>query len=710
MNRTPKVEALQQKIKELETREESLLGKLQRFESLYANIMDALPINIFLEDPEGRTIFANKQACKMNGKELDELVGKTVFDFFPPLIAQKQREIDLDVWAKRTLITSEVPVKFQDNDAVMYTGKTIIHLEETDEDFMLGFGLDITDRVIAEKLLRQSEERFRNLVEQAGDCIFLFTTNGMIVNVNRMACQVLGYQRMELFEMNVSDLFFFWKGKIKSNPLGLNSQLSCSFEDQMILKGDRVIPVDVNLQLVHIGESYFYMATCRDISDKKKAEEEIAHMAYHDALTGLPNRWYIESRLQNCLDHSENSTRIHGVFLLDLDRFKVINDSLGHHAGDVLLQAVANRLRSAIKGDEIAARFGGDEFILFVPDLIDTEKAFAFCKKIMDTMEAPFYIDDQKFNISASIGISLCPTQGSDMNTLIKNADLAMYQSKERGRNCYSLFTSKMKEHAVDRMDKEIWLRNALEKNEFILHYQPKIDFSTGRIYGLEALVRWKGSGNELLYPDSFIPLAEETGLIVPLGEWVLREACSQCKAWHEAGFTELSVSVNLSARQFHKQDLETTICSALRETGLSPAALELELTESTIMQEPAKAAVILKNLKAVGMTISIDDFGTGFSSLSYLKQFPIDILKIDQSFIRNLEWDEANASIATVVISLAHNLKLKVVAEGIETAEQLAFLQQKKCDFGQGYRISRPVSAEEAIRLVAKTQPIKNG
>lgn len=703
MNQTEIIESLQQKIEELEKREKQLEGKLHRHESLYSSIMDALPINIFLEDPEGRTIFANQQACKMNGKELHELAGKTVFDFFPPAIAKKQREIDLEVWKRRSLVTKEVPVKFQDRDAVMYTGKTIIHLEETNEDFMLGFGLDITDRVVAEKLLRQSEERFRNLVEQAGDCIFLLAEDGKILNVNTMASHVLGVEKHQLIQKDAAQLFLHMNEKItnmKRNP-------SCSFEDRMSVNSKAVIPVDVNLQMVHIGESYFYLATCRDISEKKKAEEKISHMAYHDALTGLPNRWFIESRLQKCLEQKGNTHQKHGIFLLDLDRFKVINDSLGHQAGDILLQAVANRLKNSISGEIVAARFGGDEFILLVPKMEDADQAFTFCQKIMHAMEDPFYIDGQKFNISASIGISLCPLHGNDMNTLIKNADLAMYQSKERGRNCYTLFTPTMKEHAVERMDKEIWLRNALEKNEFILHYQPKMDLVTGSIYGMEALIRWQGSENELLYPDSFIPLAEETGLIVQLGEWVLREACSQCKKWHEAGLN-VSVSVNLSARQFHRLDLEKEICTVLEETGLPPSALELELTESTVMKEPAKAAVILQNLKSVGITISIDDFGTGFSSLNYLKQFPIDILKIDKSFIRNLEWDDTNASIAAAVVSLAQSLKLKVVAEGIETAEQMKFLQSVSCNFGQGYLISKPVPPNDAIDLVNKSyQPV---
>lgn len=683
---------------------EELEKKLYLQESLYLKILDALPLNIYLEDPEGRTLFANDQACKMNGKERSELIGKTIFDVFPPDIAKAQREIDLKVWKEGNLKTSEFLVSFQGQEFNMFAGKTIIHVDDLNEDYMLGFSLDITDRVKAEKLLKQSEERFRNLVGQAGDCFFLIDQEGQIVNVNKMTCKVLCYKEEEFERLTITDIFFSMKGRIQEKK---NADVPYTFEDELITKDKRKIPVDVNLQLVQIGDHKFYLALCRDISEKKKIEEKMAHMAFHDKVTGLPNRWYIESELCECLENNSNSERLIGIFLLDLDRFKVINDSLGHQAGDLLLQSVAKRLQDAVQDKATIARIGGDEFILLVPNLKYTEEAFVFCEKIMNTMRDAFEIYGQKINISTSIGISLSPNHGNDIYALIKNADLAMYKSKEKGRNCYTMFTSVMKDHAVERMDKEILLRNALEHHEFILHYQPKVDFSTGKIYGMEALIRWKNTLGQINFPGSFIPVAEETGLIVPIGEWVLRESCKQCKKWHEAGFTDLSVSVNISLQQFKKQDLESLIETILKETHLNPSALELEITESTIMKEPAFAEVILRNLKALGVKISIDDFGTGFSSLSYLTQFSIDILKIDKSFIMNLEWDDANASIASAVISLAHNLKLKVVAEGVETKEQVEFLKERKCDFGQGYFISKPVEMEKALKLVKNEESL---
>jgi diguanylate cyclase (GGDEF)-like protein/PAS domain S-box-containing protein len=686
------IEKLRLRMKESENKKDEFLATLRSNESLNLKILDALPINIFLEDREGRTIFANKQACKRNGMELDELVGKTVYDFFPLYIANQMRTDDLEVWQQKELITKESILGFQGDESFMYTGKTIIHSDESHEEFLLGFGLDITDRVKAEKQLRDSEEKFRNLVDQAADCFFLIEKNGLIVDVNPFACDLLGYKKEELLFLHVAYLFSSLSKKIISINKNIDYDASYNFEDDLKKPNGKSIPIDINLRLINISDRQMYLALCRDISEKKKTEAKIHHMAFHDALTGLPNRWYLLNYMDQFLTKTERVRKPISVLLLDLDHFKVINDSLGHQAGDVLLQEVANRLQTLLKKNYSLARIGGDEFILIIQNSYEDE-AKQISKEILKIMKSPFYIQKQKINVSTSIGISIYPTDGEDMNTLIKNADIAMYRSKEYGRNCYYQFNSSMREHARERMEMEILLREALERQEFVLHYQPKINIATGKVSGAEALIRWQKSNNTLVYPDAFIQIAEETGLIVQIGERVIREACIRCKDWHDQGLTDLTMSVNISASQFHKQNIEELVANILNETGLPSYALELELTESTVMKSPEEAKVVLRNLKALGLRISIDDFGTGFSSLSYLRHFPIDTLKIDRSFIMNLDSDHANAMIAKAVISLAHSLNLKVVAEGVENSEQLQFLEIEKCDFAQGYLISRPLS-----------------
>ncbi|MDP4170371.1 MAG: EAL domain-containing protein [Bacillota bacterium] len=702
------LEKLRARVSELESREDQLLKKLRHKEAFYLKILDELPINIFLEDSDGHTIFANKQACEANGLKLEELVGKTVHDFFPEYIANKVRQDDLQVWEEKRLITQEVITGFKGKESHALTGKTIIHINESEEDFLLGFALDISDRVRAETLLRESEEKFRNLIEQAADSLFLLDLHGQIINVNSAACELLGYTKEELLQKKGNVLFNTLSNKISTIFKDVSGNKSSHFEDKIKGKEAIDISVDINLRQVQIGDRPLFLAMCRDIRDKKKAEAMMEHMAYHDALTGLPNRWFIESKLQHILTFNDGLETRFGILLLDLDRFKVINDSLGHQSGDLLLKKVTERLQKVMEEGCVLARFGGDEFIVLVPKLQENKRVCMISEKIMGIMEEPFTIHDQKFTVTTSIGISIYPEDGMDANTLIKNADLAMYRSKDQGRNEYTFFNVSMNEFAIDRMDKEILLRQALENNEFVLYYQPKMNIHTGDFQGVEALIRWK-KNNEILYPDSFIHIAEETGLIVPIGEWVIREACRQCKAWHDSGMDKIMVSVNISMQQFHKQKLEELIAAILQETQLSPESLELELTESTVMKNPKEAAIVLNNLKALGISISIDDFGTGFSSLSYLKHFPIDILKIDRSFITNLEWDEANTAIASAVISMARSLNMKVVAEGIETKEQLDFLKGKNCDFAQGYLISRPLEESHITHFLERNLKYNN-
>ncbi len=435
--------------------------------------------------------------------------------------------------------------------------------------------------------------------------------------------------------------------------------------------------------------------------ERKRVEATVQRQASHDVLTDLPNRTLFKDRLTLALAHANRYRNMLAVLFVDLDRFKNIIDTLGPAVGDRLLQGVAERLASCLDEGDTLARLGGDEFVVLLPRLQRADKAVKLAQRVLEVLKPVFVFNGHELHITTSIGISLYPYDGTDVDTLLKNADTALYRAKEQGRNNYQLYTPAMNARAFERLAMENSLRKALERQQFLLHYQPMVDVAQGQIVGAEALVRWQHPDLGLVYPAEFIPLAEETGLIVPLGEWVLRAACAQTQAWHKAGYPNLTVAVNLSARQFQHQGLMDTIARVLRETELDPRTLELEITESIAMQNADFTNVILRHLKDMGVRIAMDDFGTGYSSLSYLRKFPIDTLKIDQSFVRDLTTDLNDAAIANAIIVLAHSLKLKVIAEGVETAEQEAFLKAHHCDKFQGYLFSRPLTAVQFEQLL---------
>jgi diguanylate cyclase (GGDEF)-like protein len=435
------------------------------------------------------------------------------------------------------------------------------------------------------------------------------------------------------------------------------------------------------------------------LEDEREASElatvEMEHLAYHDALTGLPNRPLFMDRLIMALAQGNRVNQKLAVFFLDLDRFKNINDSLGHSTGDTLLKAVAERIRRCMREGDTVARFGGDEFTLLIPRIDYIEDAAKIAQKILETVKIPFNLGGQELFVSTSIGISISPSDGTDPETLVRNADSAMYRAKDQGRDNYQLYAPAMNARALEHLALENMLRKALSHRELVLFYQPVTDMETKRVIGVEALIRWKHPDLGLLSPANFISVAETSGLILPIGEWVLRTACSQIKLWQKRIDSDLFVAVNLSARQFQQPNLVEQIGEVLAEANLNPECLELEITESNAMQNADNTIHTLRELKNLGVRIAMDDFGTGYSSLSYLKRFPIDTLKLDQSFVRNITTDPIDAAIATAVIAMAHSLNLKVVGEGVETEEQFAFLQRQKCDSIQGYLFSPPLSVE---------------
>lgn len=445
--------------------------------------------------------------------------------------------------------------------------------------------------------------------------------------------------------------------------------------------------------------------------DRKQFEQKLNFLAYHDPLTGLPNRLLMQDRLQHACYRAKRAHDSVAVMLVDLDRFKEINDVLGHDTGDQLLHEVAQRMLGCVRTCDTVARSGGDEFVLIFPDIKEEWDIETLAQRILDAFADPFMIDGHEIHSTPSIGISVFPRDGETAELLVKNSDIAMFRAKSQGRNNHQFFTPTMSDVVARRRALEISLRKAIEREEFLLHYQPQVELKTGRIVGIEALVRWQHPEKGMVPPMHFIPLAEETGLIVPIGEWVLEKACLQNKAWQEMGFDPMRVAINLSARQFHasqQQGLLETVTKVLERTQLSPDFLELEITETTAMQDLDATVAILERLHGIGVKLSIDDFGTGHSSLSYLKKFPIQALKIDRSFVKDLTEDADDAAIVRAIIAMARSLKLRVIAEGVETSEQMDFLRDHHCEEIQGYFFSKPVTPEELMGILKRQGQVR--
>jgi diguanylate cyclase (GGDEF)-like protein len=520
---------------------------------------------------------------------------------------------------------------------------------------------------------------------------------------------------------SINPWHFLWIGVIVSEVLTLAASTIQSYlwwgyvpsEVLIIGAGDALL-----VPLVVVAITIIFVSRIskleQELESRREAEEKIRVLAYYDSLTDLPNRTFFTELLRLAIAYARRHKLTMALLFIDLDNFKRVNDTLGHDMGDKLLLAVKDRLLASIRDSDyiarldedemtdVVSRMGGDEFILLLHNIAHVQDSGKVAIRILEDLSEPFHLNGREVFITASIGISLYPTDAEDGNDMLKNADVAMYHAKSAGKNAYQFYSKSMTDAALEHMILENKLRKALESKEFLLYYQPKQSLSGGKIVGLEALLRWRQADGDMLLPTKFISLAEEAGLIIPIGEWVLSAACLQNKAWHEAGYGSIVVSVNLSNRQFDQKDLIEVVTRALRNVDLHPRYLELEITESAVMQNPEEAIATLHKLRDLGVQISIDDFGTGYSSLNYLRRLPLDSLKIDRSFVMNLSTNSSDAAIVKAIIVLAHSLNLKVVAEGVETEQQLAFLRESGCDEIQGYLLSRPLPVGEISKVLA--------
>jgi diguanylate cyclase (GGDEF)-like protein/PAS domain S-box-containing protein len=569
----------------------------------------------------------------------------------------------------------------------------------TESQLIRSYIFDITERHQAEIALRQSEATNRALIYAIPDAMLRIDCDG----------RLLDFKSPNNFQFPLD--FHRWIGSNVAAVLPTEAVKLFRFHLQKALETREIQVFEFQLQsngnlydyearYVVIGEQEV-LSIIRDITARKQAEQTIHYQAFYDSLTGLPNRTLFNQRLEEIICDSQTNSRSMAVMFFDIDRFKTINDTLGHANGDRLVHQFGQRLIKCMRSSDVVARWGGDEFTVLLPDLSSAKIAKDIAQRVLDSLKSPFQLEDQELYISSSIGIAIYPEHGEDGETLLRHADVALYRAKEQGRQNYQFYLPTMNSEATARLTLEHCLYQALEREEFCLHYQPQVNVMTGEITGMEALVRWYHPHFGLVPPSQFIPLAEETGLIVPIGEWVMRTACAQNQAWHAAGFGQLQIAVNLSARQFQHPYLVAEVSQILKETGLDPHFLELEITETTLMQNVEIARTILSDLQDMGICLSLDDFGTGYSSLGYLKHFPFNTLKIDRSFVHDLKEESSDTAIVAAILALGSGLNLRVVAEGVETSQQIDLLQHLQCKQMQGYLFAPPLKALDATKYL---------
>jgi diguanylate cyclase (GGDEF)-like protein/PAS domain S-box-containing protein len=660
--------------------------------------------NVTIVDPDGTLRYASPAFGRMLGYDPEEVVGKmNVLDHVHPDDLPHVLEETEKALSVGGVATNRVEYRFRHKDGswrwVESAGTYL--LDDPQVKGVVVQTRDITERKRTEEALREAEERFRRSFDDAAIGMALVGTDGRFLRTNRSLCDILGYREVELLGKTFQDI---------THPDDLDADLdqvrrmlvgeirTYQMEKRYFHKEGQVVWTLLSVSLVHDeeGEPLYFVSQIQDISERKGLEERLQHRAFHDFLTNLPNRQLFMDRLGQALRRSGRRHNRVAVLFMDLDGFKVVNDSLGHQVGDLILTVVAQRLRSCLRPEDTLARFGGDEFVVLIEAVDDPAQAVRVAERITEELRRPFIMEGRDLHVIASIGISLGDARTHDADDLLREADTAMYRAKDDGGN-FRVFSPAMYERAFTRFEVENDLRRAIEQEEFVAHYQPMVDLRTGELWGMEALVRWDHPERGLLEPSEFVPVAEQSGLMIPMGEQILREACFRAKEWQEENprIPPLVMSVNLSASQLSRSDLADTVERVLRETGLQGSRLTLDVTETVYVQVLAGNTAILDCLGGLGVRFSIDDFGTGYSSLSYLKRLPAHAIKIDQSFVEGLGKDVEDTAIVRMILELAHTLGLGVIAEGVETEEQAALLKEMGCDFAQGYHFAKPLPAE---------------
>jgi diguanylate cyclase (GGDEF)-like protein/PAS domain S-box-containing protein len=704
--------AIKQDITERMRAQDAVAESEKRYRSLFENMLEGFAYCEMIFDDHGRAqdfvyLAVNGSFEKLTG--LKNVIGRRFSEVVP---GGDRSQPELMEKYSRVALTGE-PARFEIEVPSLGMWFSISAYAAGNRCFIATFD-NITERKQAEEALRQAEEKYRVIFEDAVVAIFQSTPDGRYITANPAMARMLGYDSPQELVASITDIsrqvYVDPKSREEFKRL-LNEQGTVSdFECQIYRKDGSKMWISASARAVSkAGVLVGYDGMNEDITARKVAEERVQYLAYYDALTDLPNRTLLQDRLSKAMASARRQKDKVALLFLDLDQFKNINDSLGHALGDLLLQKVAERLKRWAREQDTVARLGGDEFLIVLTRIRDVADAAVAAERLMAVMTKEFIVQGNPLNISCSLGITIFPDHGESAESLIKHADAAMYSAKEKGRNNFRFFTDKMNAEVGERLTLENSLRLALEKNELFLVYQPQMDMGTGKIIGLEALLRWQHPELGLVPPDRFIRIAENSGLIMPIGEWVLRTACSQTRKWQEEGHAAVSVAVNVSAVQFRQEDFCNLVRRVLHETGLAPQYLELELTESLLLANADVTVSVLQELKAMGLTLAIDDFGTGYSSFSYLRQFRVSKLKIDRSFVRDVAVNPDDAAIASGIIGMAKSLNLKVIAEGVENEAQMSFLRAHQCDEIQGYYFSKPLTVDKVAEKLSSNRSDPN-